>query len=411
MRIWIVTIGEPLPLPGTHPRLLRSGVFSKIMAKRGHDVTWWSSDFNHSGKTPWPSPKGPFELEPRLTLRLLHGMPYKRNVSLARLINHAQLAHAFRVESAKVAHPDLILCSFPTISLSRQATRFGREHGVPVFLDVRDLWPDIFLQVLPQVLRPLAQPVLAVLNRSAAQAIKEATGVIGISDSYLNWALAKAGRDRRSHDCVVPLGYNPPTDESLSLPPGSSVANLTRHQGILTAWFIGSFGQTYDLSTVIAAAQDITSSSTGSNIRFIFSGDGEQRTRWEREAAGLDNVIFTGWLSQPEIHHIAQVADFGLMAYGEGAPQGLPNKLFEYLAYGLPVLSSLEGETAEILREWNCGKSYMAGNPSGFKLQLSELTKEEQLYSCRKGAIDAFQSLASGQGYSDLAEHLEAHSI
>ena len=49
--------------------------------------------------------------------------------------------------------PDLILSSIPTSELSLEATKLGKKNNIPVILDIRDLWPDVFLDVLPNFFR------------------------------------------------------------------------------------------------------------------------------------------------------------------------------------------------------------------------------------------------------------------
>ena len=51
LRIWIIKIGEPVPVcPGNY-RLMRAGMLAQIAVNRGHDVLWWTSAFEHFTKT------------------------------------------------------------------------------------------------------------------------------------------------------------------------------------------------------------------------------------------------------------------------------------------------------------------------------------------------------------------------
>jgi len=50
MRIWLVTIGEPLPIDGSNERLYRMGIIANLLVKKGHKIIWWSSTFNHVRK-------------------------------------------------------------------------------------------------------------------------------------------------------------------------------------------------------------------------------------------------------------------------------------------------------------------------------------------------------------------------
>ncbi len=56
--------------------------------------------------------------------------------------------------------PDVIhVCNVP-IELCHAAVTYGRAKGIPVVIDVRDLWPDVYLEVIPQrfgLLRSVAE--------------------------------------------------------------------------------------------------------------------------------------------------------------------------------------------------------------------------------------------------------------
>src|SRR5260370_7964074 len=97
-------------------------------------------------------------------------------------------------------------------------------------------------------------------------------------------------------------------------------------------------------------------------MQFVLSGSGERELEWKKQAGELRNVIFTGWVDSARIACLGQLASIGLAAYSPSAPQGLPNKLFEYMAYGLPVVSSLPGEAEAFLGESRCGITYKAGD-------------------------------------------------
>jgi len=51
MRVWLLTIGEPVPLgAGARDRLHRTGAFARYLVSRGHQVVWWTSAFDHFRK-------------------------------------------------------------------------------------------------------------------------------------------------------------------------------------------------------------------------------------------------------------------------------------------------------------------------------------------------------------------------
>ena len=85
---------------------------------------------------------------------MLHGCGYSSNVSLARFRDHRQVAERFAAAAAaEPRRPDIIVAGLPTIELCLESTRYGKQRGVPVVLDMRDMWPDVFLELLPPALR------------------------------------------------------------------------------------------------------------------------------------------------------------------------------------------------------------------------------------------------------------------
>ncbi|HWO88531.1 MAG TPA: glycosyltransferase family 4 protein [Gemmatimonadales bacterium] len=377
MRVWLITVGEPLPLPGRTPRLLRTGLLADELVQRGHQVTWWTSHVDHYAKQYFPGNARPVVLDNGVELRFLRGVLYRRNVSLARLVNHRQLARDFRVQRETVRAPDVILCSLPTIELARAASAWGSSHGIPVLIDVRDLWPDVLAEAVATPLRPLARIALMPLYREARAALRDCTGIIGISRGYLDWALRLAGRTESRHDGVVPLGY-----PRLRVSPTAVAAARERLKagGVRferrLVWFVGSFGRTYDLFPLLEAGRMLADAGP-EDVQIVISGDGEDSEAYRRAAAGLENVVFTGWLEPAALAVMLQSAAIGVAAYRAGAPQGLPNKLFEYLSGGIPVISSLQGEARDLIGQLDCGMSYDPREPRALARAIREMLSDE----------------------------------
>jgi hypothetical protein len=157
-RIWLVKLGETLPIGTNKKRLLRTGLLAEILAKEGHEVTYWCSTFDHFNKENRFAEDTEIETEEGYRLKLLNGKAYLKNVSIDRLINHRQIAKKFKEQIYKEGNkPDLILTSIPTVELAYECVKFGKKFDIPVLLDIRDLWPDIFFQeLLPGPLKKIA---------------------------------------------------------------------------------------------------------------------------------------------------------------------------------------------------------------------------------------------------------------
>jgi glycosyltransferase involved in cell wall biosynthesis len=408
MKIWLLTVGEPLPVFDESPRLFRTGLLSRTLSGRGHDVTWWTSAFDHYGKRHRVGASTGEQWEGG-ELRLLRSIGYSKNVSPQRFLEHAGVANAFAREAKTRDRPDLIVASLPTIELAYEAVLYGASADVPVLLDVRDLWPDVLFNVLPARLRWIGRIALSWLTVKARVALTGCSGIVGISPAYLAWGLKIAGRAQGTSDGVFPLGYVRRSEGSaLSPVVGQNLVKMGVDESRKLCWYVGSFGRTYDLAPVIRAARTLHDSNR-TDVQFVISGDGELAPRWRRLADGLTNVVFTGWINADEIEWLRLRALVGLQPYAVGAPQGLANKLFEYISAGIPVVSSLKGENQDFLDRYRCGLTYDVSDGSDCLEEIITLIDNEPLRSAMglRGRT-AFDELFDGEVVLEqLADHCE----
>ena len=409
MRIWLITVGEPLPSDDGNNRYLRTGVLAQHLVDAGHQVTWWSSTFDHARKRHRETTDKKISMGSNFDIWLLHAAGYRKNISFARLINHGGTARKFRKYSWEERSPDILLSSFPTVELCAEAVVYGKKYNVPVLIDIRDLWPDIFLDFCPAFAKPFMKKGLLPYERKTDFALRNCNGILGISEKYLNWGLNRAGRQQGENDAVFPLGYKKPaaTRKRIDLAEGSLTSSGVDKNKVI-CWFVGSFGRTYDLATVIQSARQLEAGGHD-EVQFVLSGDGDRFQEWKSLADGLSNVIFTGWIDAEQIAFLSGIADIGLQAYADRAPQGLANKLFEYMSSGLAILSSLDGENAKLIEAQECGMTYPAGDSAVLSDQIVKLVKNRDLMKrYQENAARLFQQNFQAEQVSQkITRHLE----
>ena len=407
MRIWLITVGEPLPLIGSTSQLWRTGVLAETLRGRGHNVIWWTSTVDHFNKRFYYEDNRRVEVDSGLEIQFLHGRMYRKNVSVARLLNHLEIARQFRRLSERESTPDLILSSYPTIELCDEAVQYGTRHNVPVLLDIRDLWPDEIAARIPVPLRSLAPIVLWPVYRRARRSLSGASGIIAISRTYMNWARRFGRRANVLNDLWVPLGYQA-SDKARPIP--ADVETRLVSAGVdpsrKIVWFCGAFIGSIDLGTAIETARRLAGRS---EFQFVLTGSGENEAIWREQARGLGNVVFTGWAGRNELAWLSRHAWLGLGAYKRDAMMSLPNKLFQYMSAGLPILCSLEGEARELIERHDIGLNYRAGSCDDLAARLQELASSSQLRDrLAANAISVFQQNFTAElVYQRFAEHLE----
>jgi len=400
MKFWLIGIGESLPTEGPGYRRWRTGMLASALLARGHEVTWWTSSVDHFTKRQMVERDEIREISPGFRLEFIHGRLYRRNVSIARALNHADLARGFARLAAQRPRPDLVFTTFPPIELCLEAVRFSRRNSVASVVDINDLWPDEMWSRVPRLLRPLARVALLPMSSQVKRAMREATAVCGISRSYLRWAARHGAREGAAADAVFPLGY--PDDA------GSNAVQPVpvRQDGLKRFLFVGTFVRSIDLETVIDAARLLTSRP---DIRVIIVGAGERDGALRARAAGLENVEFTGWATQQQIREQAQAAYAGLAAYVSGALMSLPNKIYEYLRFGLPILCALDGEARELVEGAGAGVAYRAGDSADLARVMQRLADDpqgrERMAAAARAAYES--KFAESAVYPPLVQWLE----
>jgi len=175
LNVWVVRDLEPLPGDIGDRPLMRAGMLASELAEHGHETTWFTSNFDHYHKRWRPLPDRPLAPVANLGIQMLPGLGYSRNLGLRRILHNIDFARRWRrhVET-RGDRPDLILTDIPTIETAAAVVAFGRAHGIPTLVSVRDTWPDSFNSYVPWPLHPLSRPGIAWMDRRLRYAARHA---------------------------------------------------------------------------------------------------------------------------------------------------------------------------------------------------------------------------------------------
>lgn len=408
MRVWTVHIGEPTPLEDTG-RPFRYTLLARALRARGHELVQWYPTFAHLTKT-WRAQEDRLEeVEPGWQVQLVHAGGYRRHVGLARLRFYRRLARRFRELAPGHLAPDLIVAGMPAPEVCEAVVDVAGSCGARTMIDVQDLWPDIYLTLLPGALRPLARPLLAPLERRNRRIFTRADSISGVSQGYMEWGRGFAPQRQGSLDRAFPLAIEPFRPAPAAL---AAAEESLRARGVdfslFTACFLGLFTRTIDMPTVLDA-QRLLEARGGPPVQLLLCGDGPMGEAFRARARGLRHVHFLGWSDAATMAAVTRIASVGLAAYGRLAIQSIPNKPLEYLGSGLALLSSLPGEMARIVEETGCGFSYRSGDAEALAGLLARLRDEPALLAAiRERAARTFEErFAAGSVYEAMAEHLE----
>lgn len=403
LNIWLIQIGEPLPL-SEGKKKLRTALLADELIARGHSVLWWTSAFDHLSKEWLFSKDTKIAVNGSLSILALKGTGYKKNISISRFIDHRAIVRKFREAIPKEARPDIIVASMPSHDLACEAVKFASKNGIPVIVDIRDPWPDIFIENVPWWIRKAATAVLAGDFRMVRDCMRMADSITAVTNGFLEWGLACAGRKATRRDGVFYLGcQKSPKDPGR--PIGSKLSEtLEILKGKFVVTFMGTFARYHDPSAAVDCARKLL----GKGIHFVFAGDGELSGKLKAMSSGLTNVSFPGWLSQGEIDILLRHSHVGLCTTPRAV--GLfPNKAFTYFAAGLPVISAFSGDLKYIIDEYGVGLNYPPGDADKLLECVRVLYDDASLYGRMSAVVkDKFErGFDADRIYTAYADHIE----
>jgi glycosyltransferase involved in cell wall biosynthesis len=388
-------------------RLLRTGMMAERLTARGHEVHWWTSAFEHQQKRFISVESVPWRRN-GLTIHPLRGIGYRSNVSVRRYIDHLSVANRFRVAALEAKCPDIIVASVPCHHLAFEAAKYATTRRVPLIVDVRDPWPEIFLdRVSSRWARTVLRFILSNDFRRTRRVLSQANSVVAVSDGYLRWArtLGNRGSDR---DRVFMIGYDPEILNSRS--PLPSHTELWMEERSFTHFFVfvGTFGRSYELNLVLEVARHMQRAGRN-DVSFVIAGSGELQKSIEIGAQGLSNVHLAGWLTRPQISNLLSQAYAGLVPC-RSTLHTVPNKPFEYLAAGLPLISSLQGEFADLVKDRSLGLNYQPSDANGLEACVARLIDTPELHeSLSRNCQRFFESNCDArQIYLSFADYIES---
>jgi glycosyltransferase involved in cell wall biosynthesis len=410
MIVWLVQRAEPTPHDASgRQRRLRTALMADHFHAAGHDVVWWTSTFDHySRRHRFPcDQRAP--VKPGYDIYYLHGPGYRKNVSIGRLVDERRLARRFSVRAEELPPPDLIICSLPSVPMARAAKSYASSRGIPIVSDVRDLWPDAFADVLPQPLRLLSKPVIALLRRGVGEVVDASAAVIGLTDEFLDWAFRISSRPRGQHDRPLAMAYDP-SDKIVLSDAEKTVchAKFAIDPSVLNVFFVGATGPMMALTPVLDAARILEQRKAPVHIRIC--GDGSLLSALRAQAGTCATLSLPGWIDAREINFLLSQSQVGLLPYiaTDAFKWSLPNKFGEYLSGGLALACGLpDSAMARLIEAREIGFSYRDAESLADELQVLSQDRT-RLAPLRENAARTFEEMFHGpRTYSSFVRDAE----
>lgn len=259
-----------------------------------------------------------------------------------------------------------------------------RKHFV---FEVRDLWPE-----LPKAMGVIKNPIiLKLMSLLEWLAYKSAHGHIGLSPGIVSGIEKYLSEDQQVASIPNGCDLDIFAQEIDQWQPNAISGDD------FVAIFSGTHGQANGLDNLIDAAKLIKQQRV-SNLKIVLIGQGKlkEKLRQKAQDAQLDNVLFLEPVNKQKLAALMKRADVGLQilanvpAFYYGTS---PNKFFDYIAAGLPVINNYPGWLAELINQHQCGIAVPADDVNALAEALMELNdNRESLPIMAKNSLNLAQS-------------------
>ncbi|ESK57227.1 glycosyltransferase family 4 protein [Acinetobacter tjernbergiae] len=380
---------------------IRSYAMAQSLIRNGHQVTMVCGSFG-AGQTGLTQPfsKG-------MRRGMVDGidiiefeLPYSNALSFLKRI---LIFLSFAFKSIKVAFTeqyDLVFATTTPLTAGIPGIFAKWFRRKPFVFEVRDLWPE-----LPKAMGVIKNPiVLWMMSVLEWTSYHSADRLVGLSPGIV--------------DGIIKRGISP--EKVASIPNGcdldifASEHQPWRPEGVqptdLMAIFTGTHGLANGLNAVLDAAVELKNRQR-IDIKLVLVGDGMQKKILLERASELklNNIIFHGPVNKNKLAGLMASADIGLQilanipAFYYGTS---PNKFFDYIAAGLPVLNNYPGWLAELIIKEQCGFAVPPEDAKAFADALEQAAdNREQLKQMgingQRVAQEQFNRFDLSQKFSD----------
>lgn len=345
---------------------------------KGNDVTVVQSDFRHFKKVKRTESKQDFIF--------VESKPYYKNMSVARMTSHYDFAKkVFKV--VENLQPDLLYVMVPPNSLAKFASQYKRKHNnVKLIFDLIDLWPE----TMP-VGKVEALPPFCFWGAMRNSALRYADCVITECDLYKE-VLKKYLKGIKAE--TVYLAKREVDVDS----------HPVLNKDEIHLCYLGSINNIIDISKIKKIIGEINKIKP---VTFHIIGDGESKNILINEVKNTGaSIEYHGKVyDSQKKQEIFDICHFGLNIMKDTVCVGLTMKSIDYFQAGLPIINSIQADTAQIVDKYNIGINVTNENIEDVADKMDNFDIEK-LLTMRENTRKMFDSMFSLDAFNEKLQHV-----
>jgi glycosyltransferase involved in cell wall biosynthesis len=278
-----------------------------------------------------------------------------KNALPQRMANMLSLATSLSVRALqRIQRGDVVIVGTNPPLLPWATLVVCRARGARCIIRVDDIYPDA--AIAAGLIGATSLPARA-FDSIEERLFRGSDGIVTMGRCM------KSKLERKFPRVTTPIVVIPNYADVEEVSPKNGERNSLRQQECLEDKFVvlvaGNLGRVQGLEILIGAAKELL---TEPDVHFLVVGDGA-RLNWlhtEKARLGLTNLTLTGARPRSEQNTFLKAGDVALLTLTKGmVGVGVPSRLYNYLAAGMPVISATgEGsETSLVVQEENVGWS------------------------------------------------------
>lgn len=273
------------------------------------------------------------------------------------------------------APPDVVVATSPQFFSAIAGWWIARRLRVPFVLEIRDLWPESIVAVGAMK----RNAAIRMFERIERFLYRSADHVVVVTDAFVEHVVR--GGAKPENVTVLKNG----ADLGRLVPPADGVrAEIrARHgwEGQFVAAYTGTIGMAHRADIVLEAARRCPDP----DVQWVVIGTGAERAALEAQAAAADLDTFTLVDKQPRERILGYLAETDVaIVHLRDTPlfrTVIPSKLFEAMAFGVPIAHGVQGESRDLVEAAGAGLGFPSEDADALVETVLRLKNDPELYA------------------------------
>lgn len=301
-------------------------------------------------------------------------VPYDNNMTLfKRAVSFIRFMVRSALISFKEKDIDLVVSTSTPLTVGLPALLLKKLKRIPYIFEVRDLWPEVPIQMgglKNKLLIKMAVHFETVIYKNASHIVALSPGMYdGVKMRGIDDVKISMIPNMSKVDEFWPRKRNYELCESMKL---SRESFKIIH--------FGALGLANGAISIIESAKVLVKRK---DIEFIFIGGGSTEEVLKKKCRDekINNVHFFGKYPMKTVSEIVNFCDVSIVSFMDLAIlyTNSPNKLFDSLSAGKPIIVNSAGWTKDLVEKYQCGFYVDPNNPDDLANRLIELSSQPEL--------------------------------